>query len=203
MKIGIIGSGMIGATLARLFVGDGHEVAVTNRQSPQPLRALQEELGAHLHPASVADAAGFGDVAVVAVPFGAFDQLPARAFAGKIVVDANNYYPDRDGHVPALDRDEVTSTELLAQHLADAQVIKAFNTMYYATLATAGDRAKDEDERLALYVAGDDARAKQVVADLINRLGFAAIDTGGLADGGRRPSIGTDTTRAFTTAPAR
>ncbi len=106
------------------------------------------------------------------------------------MIDANNYYPNRDGHFAELDRDETTSTELLARHLPGARAIKAFNTMNYATLAKAGDRAKPQDERLAVFVAGDDDEAKRLVTELLDELGFAAIDTGGLADGGRRQQPG-------------
>ena len=120
----------------------------------------------------------------------AIDALPAAAFAGKIVIDANNYYPNRDGHLSELDRDETTSTELLAQYMPRARVVKALNTMYYATLVEAGDTTAPPDERLALFVAGDDREAKRMVIDLIDALGFAAIDTGGLADGGRRQQPG-------------
>jgi hypothetical protein len=190
VKIAIIGSGKIGSTAARLFIGAGHEVAIANRRGPQSLEPLQRELGAALQPASIEDAVRFGDVVLVAVPLHAIDALPAASFAGKIVVDANNYYPNRDGHIPELDRDETTSSELLARHLPGARVVKAFNTMYYATLGEAGDPSKPEDDRLALFVAGDDQQAKQVAIDLIEQLGFAAMDTGSLADGGRRQQPG-------------
>lgn len=190
MRIGIIGSGMIGGTAARLFVGAGHDVVIANRRSPEKLQALADELGAKLRPGSVDQAATFADVVLVAIPFGSFDQLPAGPFSGKIVVDADNYYPDRDGHVPALDADEVTSSELLAQRLPGARVVKAFNTMYYATLASAGDLDKPDGERLALFVAGDDTQAKAVVGCLIDELGFAAVDTGSLAEGGRKQQPG-------------
>jgi predicted dinucleotide-binding enzyme len=190
VKITIIGSGKIGSTAARLFIGAGHEVAIANRRGPQSLEPLQRELGAALQPASIEDAVRFGDVVLVAVPLHAIDALPAASFAGKIVVDANNYYPNRDGHIPELDRDETTSSELLARHLPGARVVKAFNTMYYATLGEAGDPSKPEDDRLALFVAGDDQQAKQVAIDLIEQLGFAAMDNGSLADGGRRQQPG-------------
>jgi 8-hydroxy-5-deazaflavin:NADPH oxidoreductase len=190
VRVGIIGSGMIGATVARLCVPAGHDVAVANRHHPDTLQALVEELGPGMRSASVEEAAAFGDVIVIAIPFWASDQLPAAAFAGKIVVDAGNYYPKRDGPVPVLDRGELTSTELLARHFVGARVVKGFNTMYYVTLANGGDRTLDNDHRLALYVCGDDADAKQVVAQLIDDLGFAAVDTGGLAEGGRRQQPG-------------
>lgn len=191
MKIAIIGSGKIGATAARLFIAAGHEVTIANRRGPQSLQPVQDDLGGALHAGTVLDAAGFGELALVAVPFGAIDELPSDAFSGKIVIDANNYYPDRDGHIAALDDGATTSTELLAQRLAGARVIKAFNTMYFETLAEAGDTSKPPDQRLSLFIAGDDADAKRVVIDLIDQLGFTAIDTGGLSEGGRSQQPGT------------
>ncbi len=96
------------------------------------------------------------------------------------MIDAGNYYPDRDRHVTELDRDQTTSTELLSTHLAGATVVKSFNTMYYSTLARSGRPDAAVDDRLALFVSGDDQEAKRIVAELIDELGFAAIDTGGL-----------------------
>ncbi len=185
MRIGIIGSGMIGSTAARLLVAAGHDVAIANTRGPQSLAGLKGELGDRLLPSAVDEAAAFGDVVLIAVPVRAVGDLPAGAFAGKIVVDANNYYPQRDGHIAALDNGDLTSTELLARHLAGARVVKAFNTMTYMTLARSGDPAKASNDRLALFLAGDDVAAKQTVAGLIDELGFAGVDTGGLADGGR------------------
>ena len=190
MKIGFVGSGKIGSTLARLALDAGHEVRLSNSRGPDTLRSLADELGDRAEAATVTDAARFGDLVVVATPLGAYDALPAAAFEGKVVVDASNYYPNRDGQIPELDNDETTSTELLAEHLAGGRVVKAFNTMRSGTLATAGDPSKPADERLALYVAGDDAEAKRAVLSLIDEFGFAPIDTGSLAEGGRKQQAG-------------
>jgi len=191
MRIGIIGSGMIGSTAASLFVGAGHEVAIANRRGPDSLATMAGELGPSLRPTTVEEAAAFGDVVLVAVPFGVFTALPPQAFAGRIVVDANNYYPGRDGNVPELDGDETTSSEMLAAHLPGALVVKAFNTMHYKALINSGDVTKPHSRRRALFVAGDDVEAKTIVGDLIEELGFAAVDTGGLAAGGRLQQPGT------------
>jgi len=185
MRLGIIGSGSIGSTVARLAVAVGHEVALANRRGPDSLAPLIRELGPPARAGTVEEAARFGDLVVVAIPFGVIDALPAPAFAGRVVVDANNYYPGRDGHVRELDLDETTSTELLAHHLSGATLVKCFNTLYYRALATAGDSAKPLDERLALFMAGDDATAKAAVGALIEEFGFAPVDTGSLAAGGR------------------
>jgi len=189
MRIGIIGSGKIGATAARLLARAGHEVAIANSRGPETLGALVGELGAGARAGTVEDAASLGEVVVVAIPFGRFRELPVAHLAGRIVVDAGNYYPDRDGHLPELDDDRTTSTELLAAHLPGARVVKAFNTMYWETLR---DRGTPEggDDRLALLIAGDDEQAKQQVSRLVEEIGFAPVDTGGLADGGRRQQPG-------------
>ena len=110
MRIGIIGSGHIGGTLAKLFVAAGHEVAVSNSRGPETLAGLVEELGGRAQALTAAEAERFGDLVVVSVPFGRYRELPAEAAAGKVVVDTNNYYPQRDGHFEELDSDHTTSS---------------------------------------------------------------------------------------------
>jgi len=186
MKIGIIGAGHIGATAARLFVEAGHEIAIANSRGPETLTDLVSELGEQRARAgSVDEAAKFGDVVLVSIPFGRYKELPAEAFIGKIVIDSNNYYPDRDGHFEALDTDGTTSTEMLAEHLKGARIVKAFNTIWFEHLRTQGDKKLPVDERRAIFVAGNDEEAKQVVTHLIEEIGFAPVDTGDLGDGGR------------------
>ena len=191
MKIGIIGAGHIGATAARLFVAAGHEVALSNSRGPQTLGDVAAGIGVHAHAATVEDAAKFGDVVLVAIPFGKFKTLAAEAFAGKIVIDADNYYPQRDGHFAELDTNLTTSSELLAAHLKGARVVKAFNTIYYEHLAQQGNTALPLGQRRAIFLAGDDAEARQVVADLIEQIGFGPVDMGSLGEGGRLQQPGT------------
>ncbi|MDP9375008.1 MAG: NAD(P)-binding domain-containing protein [Chloroflexota bacterium] len=187
MHIGIIGAGNIGTTTARLFVDAGHQVAISNSRGPESLVGLVAALGPNARAMTVDDAAAFGDVVLVAIPFGRYETLPSARLAGKIVVDAMNYYAQRDGRRDFGDR---TSSELVAQHLRGARLVKAFNTMSYQTLATAGRHDGPTEERLALFVAGDDPEAKRVIARLIEALGFAPVDTGSLRDGGRRQQSG-------------
>jgi predicted dinucleotide-binding enzyme len=179
MRIGIIGTGNIGQTLARHFVDAGHEVAVSNSRGPDSLAEFVDELGPGARAATVAAAAEFGDLLVEAIPFGAYETLPADALAGKILVSASNYYPDRDGEI---DFGGHTQTGLVAAHLDDSRVVKAFNTMYYETLRDDARPDAPFDDRLALFVAGDDADAKSVVTDLIEEIGFTPVDAGTLAD---------------------
>ena len=159
MRIGIIGSGRIGSTAARLFVDAGHEVALANSRGPETLTDTVEELGDHARATTVEDAASSAKLVLVAIPFGRYRELPPEALGGRIVVDAMNYFPNRDGHFPKLDEDATTSTELLAAHLPDARVVKAFNTMRAADLGERGSQGP-VDERLVMPVAGDDNRQR-------------------------------------------
>lgn len=191
MDIGIIGAGHIGATAAKLFVRTGHRVTISNSRGPNSLRELVAELGDGASAAEVVEVADAADLALIAIPLWAYRDLPAEPFAGTIVVDAMNYYPGRDGHISELDEDRVTSSELLARHLPDARIVKALNTMYWETLRDGGRPHLPREQRLSLFVAGDDQGAVGVVAELIEQLGFAAVITGELAHGGRRQQPGT------------
>lgn len=191
MKIGIIGSGNIGATSARLFVRGGHEVALSNSREGEGLEDLVAELGPKAKATTIEGAADFGEVVLVAIPFGKFGALPADAFKGKVVIDAGNYYPNRDGNFAALDTDQTTSSELMSEHLKGARLVKGFNTIRSEHLATQGDQGLPLQDRRAIFIAGDDPGAKETVARLIEEVGFAAVDTGFLPEGGRRQQPGT------------
>ena len=191
MKIGIVGSGSIGANAARLFVRAGHEVALSNSRGGQGLEALIEELGDRSHATTIEDAAKFGEVVLIAIPFDKYRTLPQDAFKGKVVIDAGNYYPERDGKFPELDRDETTSSEMMASHLKEARLVKGFNTIYFKHLASQGDTSLPLEERRAIFIAGDDTKAKEIVARLVEEIGFAAVDTGFLHEGGRSQQPGT------------
>ena len=180
MNIGIVGSGNIGATAARLFAEAGHEVAVSNSRGPETLERLVAAIGPRARASTVEEATDFGEVVLVAIPFFAYETLPTDLLAGKTVVDAMNYYPGRDGE---MNLDGLGSSELLARHLPDARIVKAINTMYYETLGTEGRPDAPPAERLVLFVAGDDAEAKAVVTGLIEEIGFTPVDVGTLEDG--------------------
>jgi predicted dinucleotide-binding enzyme len=183
VKIGIIGAGNIGANAARLFAEAGHEVVISNSRGPETLSELVEEIGAGVRAVTLEEAADSGDVVLEAIPFGRFEELPADRLAGKIVIDASNYYPGRDGEI---DLDGLTSTELLARHLSRSRVVKAFNTMYYETLASEGRTDAPVEDRLVLFVSGDDEEAKGIVSDLIEEIGFAPVDAGPLKASGKQ-----------------
>lgn len=187
MDIGIIGAGNIGATAARLFAGAGHRVAISNSRGPETLRDLAAEIGARA--VTVEEAADFGEVVLLAVPWSRREEgLPsAGLLVDKIVVDAMNPYTP-DFRIEDLGDD--TSTEDIARRLPGARIVKAFNTMYYERLRDEGDTAAPPEDRLALFVAGDDAEAKAVVSRLIEEIGFAPVDTGSLREGGRKQQPG-------------
>src|ERR1044072_9402562 len=190
MKIGIIGSGNIGATAARLFARAGHEVAVSNSRGGVGLEELIKELASGARATNIEEAALFGEIDLLAIPFGKYETLPAGAFDGKVVIDANNYYPNRDGDFPVLASGETTSSELVAWHLKGARVVKGFNTIWFEHLAKQGDTSLPAEERRAIFIAGDDEEAKQIVSRLVEEIGFAAVDTGQRAEGGRRQQVG-------------
>lgn len=186
MKIGIIGSGHIGETLARHFIAAGHEIALSNSRGPDSLESLVQSLGPRASAMTVDHAARFGEVIVLAVPWRSPEALPnSELVRGKIVIDAMNPY-SAEGEV--MDLGEATSSEETQRRLPGTRLVKAFNTMYYQTLAT--EARPPGPGRLVLFVAGDDAAAKKVVSGLIDEIGFAAVDTGSLRDGGRKQQPG-------------
>ncbi|WP_339438674.1 NADPH-dependent F420 reductase [Pseudomonas sp. EA_15y_Pfl1_P104] len=183
MKIGVIGAGFIGRALAQLALAAGHEVMLSNSRGPQTMSSvLSGILG--VKAGSADDAAQFGDVVLVAIPLEHYRSVPAQWLEGKTVIDANNYYPDRDGHIPELDRFETTTSRLLADHLPHSHVVKVFNAIFAPDL-TQDARPHGAPDRRALPVAADDATAKARVITLLDELGFDAIDAGGLDESWR------------------
>ena len=183
-KIGIIGAGMIGATAAKLFVDAGHDVAVSNSRGLETLAALVNDLGPRARAMTPADAARWADIVLLAVPWRTPEALPpADAVAGKIVIDAMNPYT-LDGGVTDLGAS--SSSEETLKRLPGARLVKAFNTIWFKHLAERGRKDLPVDDRHAIFVAGDDQDAKKRVMDLIEAIGFAPVDTGSLAAGGRR-----------------
>jgi predicted dinucleotide-binding enzyme len=191
MKIGVIGAGHIGSNAARLFVKAGNQVVISNSRGPQTLEDLIEELGDNATAGTVEQARDFGEIVFISIPLGKYTDLPTEGWEDKIVIDSNNYYPDRDGNMPELDKGEATSSELLLRHLPGARLVKGFNTIWFEHLKTQGNTDLPLEERRAIFIAGDDSDAKAVVAKLIEDIGFAAVDTGFLAEGGRSQQPGT------------
>ncbi|MCU1428225.1 MAG: oxidoreductase [Actinomycetia bacterium] len=182
MRIGIIGAGHIGGTLARRFVDVGNDVTLANSRGPETLRDTVEQLGPHARAGTIADVANDQDVVVISIPLTRVHELPAEAFGGTIVVDTNNYYSTPGTEIAELDDGSTTSSEFLARYLQGARVVKAFNTLYYERLRDDGRPAGDP-ERLAIPIAGDDADAKRTVSGLVDAIGFDPVDGGPLANG--------------------
>jgi predicted dinucleotide-binding enzyme len=187
MRIGILGAGRIGGTAAGLFARAGHDVRLSGSHGPGALRDEVAQLGPGVEAATPADAVAFGDVVLLAVPWPAAEAaVPAAGpYDGKIVIDAMNGF-GADGPIDFGDR---SSSEIVAQLVPGARVVKAFNTMRSSRLADEG-RPDGDPERLAMFVAGDDVEAKELVSGLIAQVGFDPVDSGGLLDGGRRQQPG-------------
>src|SRR5690349_5239969 len=182
--IGLIGSGLIGGTVARLAVNAGHDVVLSNRRGPDTLADLVAELGSHARAATPAEAAEAGDLVVVTIPLKAYTQVPVEPLRGKTVIDTNNYYPERDGEFPQLEDESTTVSELLQAHLPESHVVKVFNNIGSVHLLELARPAGDP-ERSALAIAGDDATAKQTVTAFLDSIGYDALDAGPLAEGWR------------------
>lgn len=182
--IGLIGAGHIGSQVARLAVAHGYDVVISNSRGPESLRELVTELGPRARAGTVVEAAQAGDMVVVTIPLKSIRSVPAAPLAGKIVIDTNNYYPQRDGHIPELDSESTTTSELLQAHLPTSKVVKAFNHIYAADLTTDGQPAGTKNRR-ALVIAGNDAAAKAEVSRLLDDFGFDTVDAGPLQEGWR------------------
>ena len=188
MKIGIIGSGHIGGNAAKLFAAAGHQVAISNSRGPESLAPLVAEIGdANAMAMTVNDAATYGEVVLLAVPWRTPEALPSPdRTAGKVVIDAMNQYRPDGG---LFDLGDSSASEEVAKRLPGARIVKAFNTMNFETLRTEGKPS--DPNRLVIFVAGDDTDANTTVSRLIEEIGFAALETGPLRDGGRRQEPGT------------
>lgn len=182
--IGFIGSGNIGGQLARKAIENGYDVVLSNSRDPQTLSELVAELGPRARAATPAEAAAAADIAVVSVPFKAYTEVPVEELAGKVVIDTNNYYHERDGRYPAIDSGEATSSGLLQEHLPSSHVVKAFNHIQAAHI-TADSRPAGAEGRRALGISGNDAAAKATVAALQDAFGFDTVDAGPLTESWR------------------
>ena len=191
--IGLIGSGNIGSQIARKAVELGYDVVLSNSRGPETLTDLITELGPQARAATPVEAAAAADIAVVTVPLKNYTQVPVAELAGKIVIDTNNYYFERDGHIASLDNNEETVSGLLQKHLPKSRVVKGFNHITSADITTDGMPAGDPDRR-ALAIAGDFDDAKSALIDLYDRFGFDAVDVGSLNESWRverdRPAYG-------------
>lgn len=168
--------------MAKQAIKAGHQVMLSNSRGPQTLFSLKPMIGCETGTAT--EAAIFGEIVVIAVPLTAIGQLPVAELAGKGVIDAVNYYPERDGQVAELDQQTTTTSEYLAGFLPQSKITKAFNAIQMTDLETDGLPAGDP-ERRALPLAGDDKATKQIIISLYDAFGFDAVDAGALSEGWR------------------
>lgn len=182
--LGIIGTGMVGVGVARRAVDAGLDVVLGNSRGPATLTDLVAELGGRARAATPAEVARAADLVVAAVPLAAHERLPRAELAGKTVIDPMNYAPKPDWSVPELDRDELTSSELVQRHLDGARVVKALHCIGPKQLLNLF-RPAGAPDRTALPLSGDDPAAKEEMAELLDVLGFDAVDLGTLAESWR------------------
>jgi predicted dinucleotide-binding enzyme len=180
--IGFIGSGNIGQALARQAIASGHDVVMSNSRGPHTLPRLIDALGPRARAATPEQAGVVGDLVVVAIPFRNVRQIPVQPLTGKIVIDANNYYAPRDGHIATIDNGDTAASEILAAHLSDAHIVKAFNAIMAAHIIEHA-RPPGTPHRRAIPIAGDDDQAKRAVTGFIDRIGFDTVDAGSLVSG--------------------
>ena len=182
--IGFIGAGHIGSQVARGAVAHGYDVVLSNSRGPETLTDLIAELGPTARAATPAEAASAGDFVVVTVPLKAYEQVPVAELAGKVVIDTNNYYWERDGRIPVLDAGEATVSGLLQDHLPESRVAKGFNHIKSADITTDGTPAGSPDRR-ALATSSDFDDAAALVTNLYDEFGFDTVNVGPLAESWR------------------
>jgi predicted dinucleotide-binding enzyme len=191
--LGFIGSGHIGSAVARAAIAQGYDVVLSNSRGPETLSDLIAELGPKARAATAAEAAAAADVAMVTVPFKAHHDIPVEPLAGKIVLDSNNYYFERDGHYDEIDRGEATVSGTLQHHLPTSKVAKAFNHIQASQIGTDGSAAGTPNRR-ALATSSDFPEAVEWVTKFYDQLGFDTVDTSPLAESWRverdRPAYG-------------
>lgn len=182
MKIGIIGSGSIGGNLGKHWTKVGHKVMFSSRH-PEELKLMADEVGAKV--GTTQEAVDFGEVILLAIPFGKVPDLAEQvgSLENKIIIDAANPYPSRDGDVAqkVIDDEFQTATGYVASQFPGAKTVKAFNSIYFKVLEEKAFRSGDE--RIAVQVCGDDEQAKETVKKLIEDIGFAPQDLGDLSQG--------------------
>jgi 8-hydroxy-5-deazaflavin:NADPH oxidoreductase len=182
--IGIIGSGHVGSNIAKAAITNGYDVVLSNSQGPDSLTGLVQELGPHASAATPAQAAAQADFAVVAIPITTIDQVPVEPLEGKVVIATINYFPDRLGHIAAIDNGSTTAPGLLQKHLPKSRVVRAFSMIDAADMSSDG-HPQGDSKRRALALAGDDTDAKRLVAELYDQFGFDALDIGNLDESWR------------------
>jgi len=183
-RIGVIGAGHIGRSFSLAGIAQGYEIVIANNSAPETLVELVAELGPRASAASAAEAAEAGEFAILAIPLTGADKLPVDPLAGKVVLATCNYFAKRDGPIDELDSGEQTVPQYLQARLPTSKLVRAFNHLDAAAIASDGTPAGTPNRR-ALGYAGDDPGARKLAAALYEELGFDAVDVGGLAEAWR------------------
>jgi predicted dinucleotide-binding enzyme len=183
-NVGIIGAGNIGEALARTFIQHGYTVTIANSRGPETLAGLVADLGPSATAATAAEAGAAGDFVVVTVPLKNYRDVPVEELAGKIVIDTNNYYHERDGRIAELDEGTATTTGLLQAHLPESRVAKGFNHIAARDIATTGSPAGTVNRR-ALATASDYDDAAALVTAIYDEFGFDTVNVGPLSESWR------------------
>lgn len=185
--VGILGAGRVGTAVARQAVKAGYDVLVATSRPPEEI-SLIVELVAPGAKAVSAEVASQADIVVLALPLNRFRNLPPERLAGRVVIDAMNYWAPTDGDLPDFETG-ATSTEIVQRHLAEARLVRTLNHIGYHELEEQALPA-GHAQRQAMALASDDAAAKAVVAGFIDRIGYDPVDAGPLA-AGRKFATGT------------
>lgn len=181
-KIGIIGAGFIGQACAQLFMQAGYEAMLSNSRDKKTLYSIASSIGCKI--GSQQEAITFGDIVLVAIPFINYHSLPTDLLSNKVVLDAMNYYPDRDGHIEQLDQHQITTSEMLAAHLKQSHIVKVFNAILAKDIVKDAKR-DDEKNRRAIPISSNDEQAKQIAISLLTRTGYDHVDVGELSNSWR------------------
>jgi predicted dinucleotide-binding enzyme len=181
--LGIIGSGNIGTVLAKLAVAAGYDVVLANSRGPESLREKAAELG--VKAGTAVEAAEAGDIVVVTIPLGRYTEVPVEPLVGKVVIDTLNYYPSRDGRIEELDTEKTNTAELLQRHLPESHTVKAFNNITALHLLGLA-RPSGAADRSALPISGNDAAARKTAVELLDKLGWDAVEVGPLSESWRQ-----------------
>lgn len=182
MNIGIIGAGAMAQAITQHAILAGHSVMLSNSRGPRSITSLTHNLKCLV--GTVIQAIEFGDIIIIAIPLFRYTSLPQVPLAGKVVLDLLNYFPQRDGDIPSLQREETTTSELLAKHLPQSHLVKAFNSITVEDLIR-DSRPDKSEERRAIAIAGDNIEAKEIATCFISEIGFDVVDAGPLSESWR------------------
>ena len=186
--IGILGAGRVGTAIARRALAAGYEVRIASSRPPAEIALVLQFVAPGAEAATADEVVAASDIIVLALPLSKYRSLDPKALAGKIVVDAMNYWAPTDGILPEFEG-APSSSEVVADYLAGARLLRSFNHMGYHEIDGEARPAGDSDRR-ALALAGDDRQARMVLAEVIDRLGFDPVDAGSLRNA-RGFAIGT------------